>query len=77
MPTNKWNKYPDSKPADAAKYQEFLIAFKNPRLYSSKFANLNRNMPKYIFDLDTWLGDKFATRDDKICLWTAFSRPEE
>lgn len=75
--SNTWNKYPDNKPAESAKFSEFLVAYPNPRLYSGKYPELNRDIPKYIFDLDVWMGDRFAMRDEKVCLWTAFPRPEE
>lgn len=77
MNTFIWHQYPNTKPSKSALYADFLIAKANPRYYSSKFSNLNlnRDRPKYVYDIDTWNGEKFIMNNDKILFWSPIPQP--
>lgn len=70
-----WHAYPVDKPAKEAQFCDFLIAYPNPRFYSSKFANLNynRGVEPYNYDIRTWFGDKFF-KDESVRFWAAIPK---
>lgn len=72
-----WHEYPNTKPSASALYSDFLVAKANPRYYSSKFANLNlnQNRPQYVYDIDTWDGNRFVMSNEKILFWAPIPQP--
>lgn len=74
----QWHKYPDIKPSESARFTDFLVAYPNPHLFTSKFANVrfNDGRPRYIYDVANWLGDQFAITDAKVRYWSPISSPE-
>lgn len=74
----KWYKYPDVTPSDVDRYTDFLVAYPNPRLFTSKFANVrfNDGRPPYLYDVANWTGDKFAIIDTKVRFWAVITSPE-
>lgn len=74
-----WHKYPDIKPSKNAEYTDFLVAYPNPRLFTSKFANMrfNDGRPRYVYDVANWTGSKFAITDDKVRYWSPIPSPEK
>lgn len=74
----EWKDYSKVKPAACQKFQSFVVALPNPRLYSSKFANLhvNNGIDPYVFDVQCWLGDKFTVVDHKVKYWAPLPQPE-
>lgn len=73
-----WHKYPSIKPSEAAKYTDFLVAYPNPRIFTSKFANMHFNdgRPLFIYDVAQWTGKEFAITDSKVRYWAPITSPE-
>lgn len=58
-PIPTWLEYPENKPSDEEKYEDFLIAYKNHRVVSREGTSLNP--PKLFVDVSNWTGDKFIS----------------
>lgn len=56
-----WLPYPENKPAEDQKYDDFFILYINPR--HIKKPGLSHNAPLLIPEVSSWIGDKFLSED--------------
>lgn len=55
-----WLKYPKNKPSTANKWQEFFVAYKNPRLLTKNiYLGAQSGIPEHVFEVLTWDGQAF------------------
>lgn len=52
-----WLSYPENKPTDDQKYDDFFILYLNPRHINK--LGLTHNAPLHLAEVSSWVGDKF------------------
>ena len=52
-----WQTYPEHQPAPEDSYNEFLVAYNNPRYINKD--GITQNMPKYLIEVSQWMGTGF------------------
>lgn len=58
---SSWLSYPENKPTADERYQDFFIAYRNPRFIAKLSTSAGfRDIPPYVCDVSQWNGEKFS-----------------
>lgn len=57
MQNNPWFEYPKNQPNEQQKFEEFIVAYKNPHFINKK--GFTNKVPRHRLEIMAWTGDSW------------------